>query len=59
MITIIHTDSGNYNIFGTVCHPLRDGDDFILQGNLTREQLVELHQEISKTFLIEGARQKV
>jgi len=36
MIAVIPTVHGTYNIFGT------DGDDFILQGNLTKAQLEEL-----------------
>lgn len=36
MISVIPTDSGNFNLFGT-----RDGA-FTLQGNLTEEELDEL-----------------
>ena len=44
MITVIRTDSGTYNLFGT-----RD-DSFVLQGNLTEKELRELHTQISKQF---------
>jgi len=40
MITVIRTDSGNYNLFGT-----RDGM-FTLQGNITLDELKELKKEV-------------
>ena len=42
MISVIRTDSGSYNLFGT-----RD-NGFILQGNVTEEELDELAKAIEK-----------
>ena len=44
MVTVIRTDSGNYNLFGT-----EDGA-FILQGNLTLAQLMELKKEVDSAI---------
>lgn len=40
MISVIATESGNFNVFGT-----RDDEGFILQGNLTEDELLELMRE--------------
>lgn len=44
MITVIPTDSGRFNLFGT-----EDGG-FSLQGNLTREDLQELIEQAKKAL---------
>ena len=41
-ISVIKVDNGSYNVFGI------DGERFILQGNLTKEQLEKLYDEIVK-----------
>lgn len=46
MIAVILTDSGNYNVIGI------EGDSFILQGNLTKDQLEELQEKISQASFV-------
>jgi hypothetical protein len=44
VISVIPVDDGSYNLIGT------EDDQFVLQGNLTREQLEELREEIEKAL---------
>ena len=44
MIAVIKTTGGTYNIFGTA------DDMFILQGNLTKDQLIELEKKIKEAL---------
>ena len=43
-ISVIRTDSGNYNVIGI------DNNTFILQGNLTQSQLVALINAAAKAL---------
>jgi hypothetical protein len=44
MIAVIKTDSGNYNVFGT------ENDAFIISGNLTKAQLIDLVNKAAKAL---------
>ncbi len=44
MIEVIPTTGGTYNLIGT------DGGMFVLQGNLTKAQLVALQKQIAKAL---------
>lgn len=43
-IAVIQRRDGGYNLFGT------DDVEFILQGNMTKQQLLELRKEIDKAL---------
>jgi hypothetical protein len=44
VIAVIRTDSGNFNVIGTA------DDMFVIQGNLTEEQLLELREKIDEAL---------
>jgi ABC-type transporter Mla MlaB component len=44
MISVIKVTDGSFNVIGT------DNGMFVLQGNLTKEQLMELKREITKAL---------
>jgi len=44
MISVIKVTDGTYNVIGT------SNNEFILQGNLTKSQLIKLNAEIVKAL---------